>query len=401
MSPSAATPSAPTSSAPTATAPSGTSGSPRRVLPHPEIDFAPQSSVRWWWLLILLGLGSLGTAYFLRPGLFSASMDGAKPATAAGPTEPVMPKAIDRVTCLGRIEPKSRVIRLSAPTSPEGNRVDKLLVDESERVAKGQLLAVLDTHERREAVVAEKEGSVHVAEAKLAQVKAGAKAGDIAAQHAMVIRAESALLQAELEYKRVETLRQKNAATIAASEVDKRRMERDTAKQTLEHARSQLEAVKEIRDVDIKLAEAEIARANAELAKAKADLAAARLVSPIDGTILKVHARSGERVGDKGVVELGDVDHMYVVAEVYEADVQELAEGQRAHIRLPSWKQEIEGVVEQIGSVIGRKITLDNDPVADTDARVIEVRIRLDDAESAKVQRMTNMRVEVAIETKK
>ncbi len=386
----------------TASSNSPNASTARRTATRPQIEFNQPVVGRWWlWGVVALGIASLGTILLTRPGVLAAiASSGGKNAPQPVAIEPKTDLSdAGRVSCLGRIEPRSRVIKLSAPTSPEGNRVQKLLVDESDRVEQGQLLAVLDTYERREAVVAEKQGSVKVAEAKLAQVKAGAKPGDIAAQQAMVIRAESGLQQAENEYKRVDTLRQKSVNLIAESEVDKRRMERDTAKQTLEHAKAQLVAVKEVRDVDVKLAQAEISEANAELAKANADLASAQLIAPIDGTILKVHARSGERVGDKGVVEIGDVDHMYVVAEVYEADVQLIAEKQQARIQLPSWKDEISGVVEQIGSQIGRKITLDNDPVADTDARVIEVRIRLSDSDSAKVRRMTNMRVEVTIET--
>jgi HlyD family secretion protein len=382
--------------------PTSTTSSPRRAATRPQIEFTQPAASRWWlWGLVLLGIVSLGTILLTRPGVVTALLSSNEKNAPKSETSELKVDLdnVGRVSCLGRIEPRSRVIKLSAPTSPEGNRVQRLLVDESDRVKQGQLLAILDTFERREAVVSEKEGSVKVAEAKLAQVKAGAKPGDIAAQHAMVIRAESGVKQAEDEYERVETLRQKNNKLISASDVDRRRMERDTAQQTLEHAKAQLAAVKEVRDVDVRLAEAEIAEAKAELAKANADLASAQLIAPIDGTILKVHARSGERVGDRGVVEMGEVDHMYVVAEVYEADVQSIAEGQTAHIQLPSWKEEISGVVDQIGSQIGRKITLDNDPVADTDARVIEVRIRLGDSDSAKVRRMTNMRVEVTIET--
>jgi HlyD family secretion protein len=45
---------------------------------------------------------------------------------------------------------------------------------------------------------------------------------------------------------------------------------------------------------------------------------------------------------------------------------------------------------------IGKQDVLDTDPVARTDARVVEVRVRLDD--SAKVASLSRLQVEVAIE---
>src|SRR2546425_1044720 len=60
--------------------------------------------------------------------------------------------------------------------------------------------------------------------------------------------------------------------------------------------------------------------AAAELDGARAVLEADTVRAPVAGRILKVHARSGERVGPAGIVELGATERMYAVAEVYETD---------------------------------------------------------------------------------
>ncbi len=52
-------------------------------------------------------------------------------------------------------------------------------------------------------------------------------------------------------------------------------------------------------------------------------------------------------------------------------------------------------MVERIGRKIGKMDVLRVDPVAKTDARVVEVEIRLDDA--CRVTALTNLQVEVAI----
>ncbi|GAA6618047.1 biotin/lipoyl-binding protein [Scytonema sp. NUACC26] len=52
------------------------------------------------------------------------------------------------VTALGWIEPKGKVIKLSATTSTEGNRVEQLLIQEGDTVKAGQVIAILDSRDR-------------------------------------------------------------------------------------------------------------------------------------------------------------------------------------------------------------------------------------------------------------
>jgi HlyD family secretion protein len=91
---------------------------------------------------------------------------------------------IKTITALGKLQPQGEVIKLSAPTSTNGNRVDQLLVKEGDLVQAGQTIAVLDSHDRLQAAAEEAERQVALARAKLAQIKAGAKSGEIGAQSA-------------------------------------------------------------------------------------------------------------------------------------------------------------------------------------------------------------------------
>ena len=59
------------------------------------------------------------------------------------------------VTALGRLEPQGEVIQLAA--SSKGSRVEQLLVKRGDRVQPGQVIAVLDSHDRLQATVRESE----------------------------------------------------------------------------------------------------------------------------------------------------------------------------------------------------------------------------------------------------
>ena len=138
----------------------------------------------------------------------------------------------------------------------------------------------------------------------------------------------------------------------------------------------------------------DIALADFAAAKARLELAVVR--SPLRAQVLEIHAYPGERVGPEGIMELGRTDKMYAVAEVYETDITGVKVGQTATIRLSAMDRELSGKVERISLKVGRLDVVGTDPIAKTDARVVEVFILLDDSEA--VSRFTNMQVKVEIQ---
>jgi HlyD family secretion protein len=138
----------------------------------------------------------------------------------------------------------------------------------------------------------------------------------------------------------------------------------------------------------------DIALADLAAAKAKLELAVVR--APLRAQVLEIHAYPGERVGPEGIMELGRTDKMYAVAEVYETDITAVEVGQPAKIRLSAMDRELTGKVERISLKVGRLDVVGTDPIAKTDARVVEVFILLDDSDA--VSRFTNMQVKVEIQ---
>lgn len=297
------------------------------------------------------------------------------------------------VTALGRLEPQGEVIQLAA--SSKGSRVEKLLVKRGDRVQAGQMIAVLDSHDRLQAAVEKAKQDVQIALTKLAQVKAGAKTGEIGAQAAAIDRLDAELKNAQLEARRYETLYEQGA--ISASLRDSKQLVADTTRAQLQQAKNTLSSVAEVRPVDVSAAEAELASAQTAVRQAQADLDLASVRSPRDGQILKIHTWAGEIVGDQGIADLGQTDQMYVVAEVYESDIQAVRKGQSAVITSSAFNGEVRGKVDEIGLQIQKKGVLDTNPTADADARIVEVKIRLDQTGSRKVAGLTNLEVTVQI----
>jgi HlyD family secretion protein len=148
--------------------------------------------------------------------------------------------------------------------------------------------------------------------------------------------------------------------------------------------------------VKLDAAQLDLDIALADLAAAEASLELALVRAPLRAQVLEIHAYPGERVGPEGIMELGRTDRMYAVAEVYETDITAVKVGQPARIQTPAMETELTGTVERISLKVGRLDVVGTDPIAKTDARVVEVFILLDDSEA--VSRFTNMQVKVEIQ---
>ncbi len=185
-------------------------------------------------------------------------------------------------------------------------------------------------------------------------------------------------------------------AEIAQAQTNFKRI-LETGNEQVNQANSILNSLMEVRPVDVTVAQAEVERAIAAVSQAQVDLDQAYIKSPINGQILDIFTRPGELISNNGIVEIGQTDLMYVVAEIYETDISQVRLGQRALIRSDAIASELEGTVAEIGWKVGKRDILDTDPTADVDVRVVEVKIRLDPEDSKKVSRLTNSRVEVKI----
>ena len=346
-----------------------------------------RSRLRLLMALVVVG-GSVG-------GWFYYQHVQAQSIAAQAALESLKPVKRVQVHSLGRLEPAGTILQLSPKSGNEGAVIEKLLVNEGDDVDAGATLAILDNQSRRQAALEEAKARLAAAEARLQQIKAGAKVGDIEAQQAAVNMAEAQSKVAARDLNRAKDLHAKQAISIEL--VDQRQWEFDRLQLEQRRATGTLESLKEIRDVDVAVAEKDVTGARAAVARTQADLDASVVTAPISGRILKIHTHPGEKLNERGVLEMGDVLRMQAVAEVFEADVSLIQNGMKAEIRIDSSGHQIEGTVIEIGNLVSRKVVLTNDPVSDTDARVVEVRIDLNSEQIESVARLANARVEVTI----
>ena len=338
---------------------------------------------------------------------------------------------IKTVTALGRIEPEGEVIKLSAPISGEGSQVEKILVQEGDMVTKGQVIAILNNRERLQAELTAAKAEVRIIQAKIAQIQAGAKPGEITAQKAIIDRlaAESQgdidtqkaileklqaeLLNAKAENKRYQELYIEGA--ISASEKDSKNLNIETTKKSLQAAQSQLKKlelsskekikeasatlnqISEVRKVDIEVAIAELNRVDVNVKKATINLQQAYVKSPQNGQVFEIYTHPGELISNNGIADIGKTSQMYVVAEVYESDINKITQGKNVRIVSDVFAQELQGKVERIGLQVRKQNLTNTDPSTNIDNRIVKVHIRLNSASSQQAAKFTNMQVKTII----
>ncbi|MFB8796771.1 MAG: biotin/lipoyl-binding protein [Microcoleus sp.] len=318
--------------------------------------------------------------------------------------------------------------------------IGRLEADRSHEIAAQQAIVARLSVDRSTEIAAQ--------QATIARIRAE-QLGEIQTQQATIARLQAELRNASSEYQRYSQLYQEGA--ISASTSDSKKLAAETAQQQLnegkaklnqiqqsrqqqineaqaklnqiqqsrhqqineaqaklsqiqesryqqiDEAKANLDRISEVRPVDVEAASAEVGSAASAAKQAKANLDLAYIRAPRDAQVLKIHTYPGERVGNDGIIELGQTREMLAVAEIYQSDVDKVRLGQQAKITSDSFQGELLGNVEYIGLQVLRQNIVNTDPSANIDARVVEVKVRLDAVSSRKVAGLTNLQVKVAI----
>ena len=343
---------------------------------------------------------------------------------------------LDSIVALGRIEPEGEVIRLSVPNAAD-SRVNEIRVMEGDRVEVDQVIAVLQGAERRQADLQAAYALVKQRQAELSQIQSGSvKAASVEAQQAQINRLEAQLTtqaqqrqadiefaqanlrEAEVNYQRYQELAAVGAESRSQLDIAQRNYEtaqaelaqkqaalaetETTVRSQIVEEQARLVELRQTTPESIAIAQAQLEQAQIQVSQRQADLDDVLVRAPVAGQILKINTQIGEQVNtQEGIVELAQTDQMMVLAEVYETDIRQVSLGQAVTVtsEYGGTAQELTGTVDQIGLQIGTATfgEGDADPTQDVNARVVTVKVRLDEEASEAVAALTGMQVRVAI----
>jgi HlyD family secretion protein len=308
--------------------------------------------------------------------------------------ERVTAMATGDVVSLGRLQPAGGIVSVALPQGAGDARIDRILVDDGDVVAKGDVLAVLDSLVLFESALSSAESTLAIRRATLSQAKVQVAAAD-AELRAQIRGAEASLARTERELARVTSLMGTGVSTQATLEEAERAA--DTARADLDRLRASLtryEPGPDDQQVDIAVATADLAAAEVAVEQARRDLDRARVLAPQDGAIIEVAARAGERPPADGLLRMGDTAQMEAELEVFQTMVPRVAVGQAVSLVSGVLGDDVlTGTVSRIGTLVGRQSVTADDPAANTDARVLLVTVALDEASSLRAASYVNLEV--------
>ena len=258
-------------------------------------------------------------------------------------TSEVIP-SIDAVAALGQLSPSGEIRQLAAPISQSGSspRLSKLLVDEGDFVKKGSVLAIFENRSKLIADLEKKNNLIKTNNLEISLKEDQIKRYELAVE-------QSAYSLVQLSQRKDELLKLQKQKIVNIG--DKKNIE--------------------------------------------IDLFNSKLRSPVDGFILAINTRVGERPKNEGILDIGSSQNMEALIEVYESDINRVFISQNVELSSENggFKKILKGEVIRISPQVKQRQVLSTDPTGDADARIIEVLVKLNEESIKLVKNYTGMKV--------
>ena len=277
-------------------------------------------------------------------GVLSCSQSNKKTSNTNTEIKADVIPSITAVAALGQLSPSGEIRQLAAPISQFGAspRLSKLLVNEGDFVEKGTVLAIF---ENREKLISDLE-----------------KKNNLITTNNLEIELK------EDQIKRYELAVEKDAYSLV--QLSQRKDE------LLKLQKQKITNIGDKKNIEI-------------------DLYNSKLRSPIDGYILAINTRVGERPKNDGILDIGSSQNMEALIEVYESDIDRVFISQNVELTSENggFKKILKGKVIRISPQVKQRKVLSTDPTGDADARIIEVLVKLNKESINIVKNYTGMKV--------
>ena len=252
--------------------------------------------------------------------------------------------SITAVAALGQLSPSGEIRQLAAPITQFGSspRIVEILVKEGDFVKKGDILAIF---ENREKLII-----------------------DLERNNDLLKTINDEIVLKKDQIKRYELALSKDAYSFV--QLSQRKDE------LLKLQKQKINLIGDKKNIEI-------------------DLFNSKLRSPIDGFILEINTRVGERPKSEGIMDIGSSQEMEALIEVYESDIDRVFISQNVELISENggFKETLKGKVIRISPQVKQRKVLSTDPTGDADSRIIEVLVKLDKESIDLVQNYAGMKV--------
>ena len=251
-----------------------------------------------------------------------------------------------------------------------GGVLIELRVTDGQKVKRDEVIAVLSNYPKADI-------AVRTSEAELAKTKqareamvSGYRTAEIAMQEVVVKSAAEEVKLKNLEMQR------------SGKPPDQKQLEQSISLQSLEREQAKLRIQKETLESDLQQSNNDIAIIKAKLDSARNTREQALVRSPLDGIVIQIYTRQGERISQNGIAKIVDLSQLRVLADVDELHVGRIANGGKVEVTFRGSPTVYQGTISRVAPTVKRMQRMEPDGGSSTDARVVQVEIQLDDPSS-------------------
>jgi HlyD family secretion protein len=251
-----------------------------------------------------------------------------------------------------------------------GSNLLELRVKEGQKVKRDEIIGVLSNYPKAEEDLRKAEANLTTLKQQHDTVLTGTRVTNMALQEAT--------LESSIASDKLQTLQRARSGKPP----EEKALEARLAEQRLEREKVSLALEKQALKNDLAQYEIDLASTQARIAIARRNCEVALVRSPLDGVVVQIATRPGERISGAGIAKVVDMSQLRVLADVFEDQVARLAQGGKVEITLRGNPTVYNGTIVRVGSTVNRMQRVEPDGAASTDARVVQIEIQFDDPSS-------------------
>ena len=247
-----------------------------------------------------------------------------------------------------------------------GSVLTELRIRNGQAVKRGEIIAILNNYATADVEVRRIEQELAKARRQRESMISGYRTAEIALQEISVKTASEENRLKELELSR------------SSGPPDQKQLQSNLSQQTLEREEARLRFQKEVLAADLAQTEADIAIFEAKIDEAKIGRELAVVRSPLDGVVVDIYTRQGERISFRGIAKIVDLDQIRIFADVDEIHLRSVKPGGKVEFTFQGSRTVHVGTIARTPLTVKRTKRSEAD-LGESNARLVEVEIKPDD----------------------
>jgi multidrug resistance efflux pump len=248
-----------------------------------------------------------------------------------------------------------------------GSTILELRIKDGQKVKRDEIIAVLSNYPKADVALKMAEADL----VKMKQIRDTVLRGTRLTQ---IQLQEAAIKSVAEEVKLGALLRSRSGKPP-----DQKELEASLAEQGLAKQQAQLQLMKQTLANDEAQMKLDIANIDSRIDNAKRSVEESLVRSPLDGVVVQIFSRQGERVGGPGIAKIVDMSQLRVLADVDELHVGRVVPGGKVEITFRGSPTIYKGTIARVAPTVKRMQRVEPDGASSTDARVVQVEIEFDD----------------------